>query len=304
MKSKQDLRERLDNASLYIMTIPGVILFLIFSYLPMFGIVMAFKDYSYARGIWKSPWVGLKNFEVFFRSPDAWVITRNTLAYNISFIILGTILAIIMALALSEITNKLASKVYQTIALMPHFLSYVIVAYIAMSFLASENGVLNTQLLPALGMDPISWYSEPKYWPFILFFVKNWKGIGYSSIVYLAAIAGINPEYFEAASVDGASRFKQIIHITLPSLKSMIVILTIMSLGGIFNADFGLFYNIPMNAGLLKPTTNVLSTYIYAQKSNVSFATAAGLYVSLVGFAMVMTVNGITRKFDPDSSLF
>lgn len=173
-----------------------------------------------------------------------------------------------------------------------------------MSFLATENGAINTQILPAFGVDPISWYSEPKFWPFILFFVKNWKGIGYSSIVYLAAIAGISPEYYEAASVDGASRWKQIVHITLPSLKTMIVILTIMAMGGIFNADFGLFYNIPMNSGLLKPTTNVLSTYIYNSMNNVSFSTAAGLYVSLVGFAMVMGVNALTRKFDPDSSLF
>ncbi len=304
MKLKNKLSKYSDITALYIMTIPAAVLCIIFNYLPMFGIVIAFKDYSPARGIWGSEWIGLQNFKAFFSGPDAWLITRNTLAYNIVFIMLGTFLAIIMAIALSEITNKLASRTYQTIALMPHFLSYVIVGYVTLSFLSTENGVLNKQLLPLLGMEPISWYSEPKFWPFILFLVREWKGIGYSGIVYLAAIAGISPEYYEAASIDGAGRWKQIYHITLPSLKPMITILTIMNLGGIFNADFGLFYNIPMNSGLLFPTTNVLSTYIYRSMGDASFSTAAGLYVSIVGFAMVCGVNALVRKFDSENSLF
>lgn len=301
LRIKKDLRT---NMPFYILMLPAVICFLLFNYLPMLGIVMAFKNFNYRKGIFGSDWCGLKNFEVFFRNPDAWLITRNTVLYNLVFIFLGLVLAVAAALAINELRNKRAGKVYQTIALMPHFLSYVIVAYLVFAFLGTENGVVNRSLLPALGKEPVNWYSESKYWPYILVFVKMWKSIGYNSIVYLAAICGISPEYYEAATIDGATRRQQIMHITLPGIKPMICIMLINAMGGLFNSDFGLFYNVTMNSGAIFSTTNVLGTYIYRSMGDVSFSTAAGLYVSVVGFIMIMVTNTIVKKIDADSSLF
>lgn len=294
----------LDRSALYLMLLPGIIWIIVFQYLPKFGIILAFKDYRVNKGIFGSEWNGFENFKILFDTPDAWHITRNTLLYNLAFILLGLVIAVSIAILFNEIRNKYMAKTYQTIFLMPHFLSYVIVAYLVFGFLSGENGIVNKSILPMFGVDPVNWYSESKYWPYILVFVKLWKSVGYSSIVYLAAIAGINKEYYEAAEIDGANKWQQIIHITLPGLKTMMAIMTIMAFGGIMNSDFGLHYNIPMNSGLLKETTEVLGTYIYHTKDDVSFSTAAGLYVSVVGLIMVLLVNWIARKIDPDSSLF
>lgn len=293
-----------DRSAMYFMLLPGVLLLVLFQYLPKFGILLAFKNYRYDLGILGSEWCGLQNFKYFFKTPDAWLITRNTIGYNLVFIILGLVLAVSLAIAFNEIASKYATKVYQTIVLMPHFLSYVVVACLVFSFLSGENGVINKALLPSLGMEPINWYGEAEYWPFILVFVKMWKTIGYNSIVYLAAIAGINKEYYEAATVDGANKWQQIIHITLPGIRTMMSIMTIMAFGGIINSDFGLFYQVPMNSGLLNSTTSVLGTYIYNSMSDVGFSTAAGVYVSVVGFMMILFTNCIAKKIDSESSLF
>ena len=188
--------------------------------------------------------------------------------------------------------------------MMPHFLSYVIVAYLLYAFLGNTYGIVNRSILPALGIEPVKWYSEAKYWPYILFFVRTWKSIGYSSVIYFAAIAGINPEYYEAAIVDGANRFQLATKVTLPLLRSIICIQLIMAMGGIFNSDLGLFYNVPMNQGALYSTTNVLTTYIYRNVTKVGFSTAAGFYSSIVGFLLVLLSNAFIKKYDPDSSLF
>ena len=305
VKKKSKIRGSwFDRTAMYFMLLPGVLLLVLFQYLPKFGIVLAFKKYRYDMGILGSEWCGLDNFKYFFKTPDAWLITRNTIAYNLVFIILGLVLAVTIAILFNELASKYAAKAYQTIVLMPHFLSYVVVACLVFSFLSGENGMVNKTILPALGKNPINWYGEPKYWPYILTFVKMWKTIGYNSIVYLAAIAGINKEYYEAAEVDGANKWQQIFHITLPGIRTMMSIMTIMAFGGIINSDFGLFYQVPMNSGLLNSTTSVLGTYIYNSMSDVGFSTAAGVYVSVVGFLMILFTNWIAKKIDPESSLF
>lgn len=293
-----------DRTALYFMLLPGVIWVILFQYLPKFGIILAFKDFRVNKGIFGSEWNGWENFKILFDTPEAWLVTRNTLLYNIVFILLNLILAVSIAIMFNEVKSKFWAKTYQTVFLMPHFLSYVIVAYLVFGFLSAENGIVNKSVLPMLGIKPISWYSEPKYWPYILVFVKMWKSIGYNSIVYLAAIAGINKEYYEAGEVDGANKWQQIVHITLPGIRNMIAIMTVMAFGGVMNSDFGLHYNIPMDSGLIKETTEVLGTYIYHTKDDVAFSTAAGLYVSVVGLVMLLCVNWVARKIDPESSLF
>ena len=294
----------IDRSALYMMLLPGIILLVLFQYIPKFGIILAFKNFRYDLGIFGSKWCGLDNFKIFFQTPDAWLITRNTLLYNLVFIFLGLVLSVTLAIAFNEIRGKMFAKTCQTIILMPHFLSYVIVAYLAFAFLSIENGVLNKTILPMLGMKPVNWYSESKYWPFILVFVRMWKTVGYNSIVYLAAIAGIDKSYYEAAQLDGANKWQQIIHITLPGISTMMSVMTIMSFGDIFNSDFGLFYQVTMNSGLIKSTTSVLGTYIYNSMSDVGFSTAAGVYVSVVGFLMILLTNKIASKINPESSLF
>ena len=288
---------------LMLMVLPGVALFILFNYLPMLGIFLAFKNYNYSLGMFGSEWVGLKNFEVFFNNPDAWLITRNTVLYNFGFLVLNTITSIVVSILLVEVTSKLASKIYQTISLLPHFLSFVIVGYLVFAFLSTENGVING-ILKSMGLNEISWYSEPKYWPYILTIVNLWKHLGYNCIVYLAAISGINYEYYEAAFMDGAGKFKQMIYITLPCLKPTIIILTIMNLGHIFSGDFGLFYQVPMNSGLLASTTSVLSTYVYKIRNDVGMGTAVGLYQSLVGLILVLISNHVVKKISPELALY
>lgn len=303
-KKKKSLSECIDKFSYYIMLFPGFILIFIFGYIPIAGIILAFKNYSAPKGILGSKWCGLDNFRAFFRTPDMWAITRNTICYNLVFIFTGILFAVVLALLFNELRKGTMNKVYQTIGMMPYFLSYVIVAYLVYSFLGSTYGVMNKTVLPFLGMDPINWYAESKYWPIILFVVKNWKGIGYSSVVYLAAIAGINQEFYEAARIDGANRFQQAFYITIPCLKTIISIQLIMSMGGLFGGDFGLFYLVSMNQGPLFSTTNVLPTYIYRSMDKVGFATAAGLYASLIGFILVLISNSIVKKLEPENSLF
>lgn len=309
MNKSGTLKTLKNNAPLLAMVLPGAIFLILFSYLPMFGIIIAFKKYNFAAGIWGSPWNGLKNFEFMFSSPDAWVITRNTIAYNLLFIFGGLVLNVALAIGLNELRNKMFSKVCQTIVLMPHFLSYVIVSYLVLAFLHVENGVLNRAVLPLFGAEPIDWYATVKAWPWILIFVNFWKATGYGSVVYLAAIAGIDTQLYEAAQIDGATRWQRIRYITVPSLVPLMIILTIMNVGKIFSADFGLFYQVPLNTGTLYPATNVISTYVYnmltsAGTGSVGMASAAAFYQSIVGFVLVMTTNLIVRKIDSDSALF
>ncbi|WP_455617736.1 ABC transporter permease [Eisenbergiella sp.] len=289
------------------MLLPGAAYIFINNYLPMPGITLAFRQYNFKDGIYKSPFIGLKNFEFLFKTKDAWVITRNTICYNFVFILLGTISAIAVAILLNEIRSKLARKIYQTCILIPYLVSIVVVSYLVFAFLSSGNGYLNMSVLKPLGIAPVSWYDEPKYWPFILTLVSLWKSIGYNSIMYYAMIVAIDRTYYEAAVMDGAGRWQQIVHITLPGIKPTIVILTLMSIGRIFYSDFGLFYQVPMNSGNLITVTNTIDTYVYRglmQTGNMGMSSAAGVYQSFIGFVLVILSNLIVKKVDPDSALF
>ncbi|WP_437177508.1 ABC transporter permease [Heyndrickxia camelliae] len=305
------MKELYKNRVWLLMVLPGTIWFLLFSYLPMFGTVIAFKNFRYDpngffSSIFNSEWVGFDNFKFLFSTNDAFVITRNTVLYNAIFIILGLILGVGIAIVLSELANKKLSKVYQTGMLFPHFLSWVVVSYFVYTFLSADRGLINN-LLEWFGGHPISWYNQSKYWPFILVIVNMWKGVGYGSIVYLAAIVGIDRTYYEAAMIDGATKWKQIRHVTIPMITPLIVILTILNVGKIFNSDFGLFYQVPRDSGPLFSTTNVIDTFVYrglTTMGDIGMSTAAGLYQSAVGFILVLLTNYIVKKIDKEYALF
>lgn len=291
----------------YIMMLPAIIYLLINNYLPLAGIVLAFEEYSVKGGIFGSKFIGLENFTYLFQTKDAWIITRNTLFYNLAFIIVGTIFSIFIAIVMSEVRGRRAKKIYQTVTLYPYLISIVVTAYIANSFLSTETGFINQTFLEPLGLDPVSWYSEPKYWPVILVVVYIWKNFGYHTILYLATLLGIDRGYYEAAALDGASRWQQIRHITLPFLKPTIITLTLLSVGRIFYSDFGLFYQVPMNAGALMDITNTIDTYVYRglmQLGDIGMSAAAGLYQSIVGFVLVLGANFVVKKVSAEDALF
>ncbi|WEK56283.1 MAG: ABC transporter permease subunit [Candidatus Cohnella colombiensis] len=294
-----------------LMVLPGAIWFILFSYLPMVGTIIAFKQYRYHRdGFWasimNSQWIGFDNFKFLFLTNDAYIITRNTVLYNLVFIVAGLVLAVGMAIVLVEITNKRLSKIYQTGMFLPYFLSWVIVGYFVFSFLSLDKGVLN-QILGWFGVDAINWYSEKKYWPYFLVLISLWKAIGYNSVVYLAAIMGMDKSLYEAAMIDGANKWQQIKNITIPLLTPLMTIMTLLAIGRIFYADFGLFYQVPRDSGTLYSVTNVIDTYVYRglkMTGEIGMSTAAGLYQSVVGFVLVITSNYIVRKFNKDNALF
>lgn len=292
--------------ALFSMMIPGFIYLIINNYIPMAGLVIAFKRFDYSLGMWESPWAGLSNFTYLFKTNDAFIIMRNTILYNLVFIVLGTICGVAVGILLSELNGKIRSRLYQTLILLPYLLSWVIVAYIGYAFLSSDTGLINS-LIKSLGGQPVSWYAEPMAWPFILTFVHIWKGIGYSAIIYLATIIGIDKTLYESAMVDGATKWQQIKSITLPLLKPTVIMMTIMSIGRMFYSDFGLFYQVPMNAGALYSTTQTIDTYVYRglmQLNDISMASASGFYQSIVGFILVMIANGVVRKVSSENALF
>jgi putative aldouronate transport system permease protein len=288
------------------MMLPGLIYLFINNYMPMPGLIVAFKQYNAKNGIYGSKWVGFKNFEYLFTTNDAFVITRNTICYNLAFIVVNTVMAILVAIILSELTGKV-KKVYQSAILLPNLISSVIIGYLVFAFFSVENGFVNNHILPLFGIDPINWYGEPKYWPFILVFVSAWKSVGYNCIVYLATLMGFDKALYESAQIDGATKLQQIRYITIPLLKPTVIMLTLMAVGRIFYSDFGLFYQVPMNQGALYSTTNTIDTYVYRgllQLGNISMSAAAGLYQSVVGFVLVLGANLLVRKIDKDSALF
>ena len=295
------------NIPLYLMFLPGAIYLLINNYIPMAGLVIAFKQVNWNKGILKSPWVGFSNFEYLFKTKEAWNITRNTLGYNIVFIILGTVIAIAVAILLNEITSMVLKKTYQTVILLPYLISMVVVSYLVYAMLSSENGFVNLSILRPLGKQEISWYTESKYWPAILIIIYIWKTFGYNCILYYATLVGIDRGYYEAAVIDGASRWQQIRHITLPELVPTIITLTLMSIGKIFYSDFGLFYQVPMDSGPLYDVTNTIDTYVYRgliRKNNVGMSSAAGFYQSVIGFVLVLLANYAVRRISKENALF
>lgn len=295
----------------FLMLLPGVFVLVVNNYIPMFGVVMAFQKYRFNENFFKSlftsEFVGLTNFEFFFKSPNAYIVTRNTILYNLIFIALDIIIPVMLAIGLNELRGKLMKKFYQSALFLPYFLSWIVVSYLAYSFFSFESGFVNRSLLIPLGLESVNWYFEPKYWPFILIFFHLWKYVGYNIVVYLAAIVGIDPEYYEAATLDGATKWKSIIHITIPLLKPLMVILGLLAVGRIFNADFGLFYNVPKNMGTLYSVTDVIDTYVFRalrNLNNVGMSSAAGLYQAVLGCITVFTANLIVRKVDSDKALF
>ncbi|MGO2565064.1 MAG: ABC transporter permease [Brochothrix thermosphacta] len=308
---KKKLKKCYKHRALIFMALPGFIWMIFFFYIPVLGNIVAFKDFRYSpdgflASLKNSPWIGFDNFKFLFSSSDAYLITRNTLLYNIAFILIGLVCAILFAVILSEIRSRKMIKIYQTSMLLPYFLSWVIIGYFVYAFLSPDKGLLNS-MITSFGGEAINWYNEPKYWPFILIVLGVWKSVGYSSIIYFAAIMGINPTYYEAAMVDGATKWQQIRHVTLPQLIPLITILSILSVGNIFKADFGLFYQVTRNSGVLYEVTSVLDTYVYnglANTGDIGMAAAAGLYQSVVGCVLLIAANAVVRKLDDSSALF
>ena len=297
-----------ENVTYTTFVIPVVILFFLFKYLPMFGIVLAFKDYKVTGGIWGSEWADplFKNFEFFFKSNTAWRVIRNTLGLNFLFIVVNTVAAVVFAFLLYEVKKAIHVKVYQTFSILPKFLSWVAVSYIVYGLLDHEKGIFN-QIITALGGEGVSWYTSAGYWPVILAIVNCWHLVGTDCIVYYAGLMGIDSELFEAAEIDGANKFQRVIYISLPELVPIIIMLFILHIGNIFRADFGLFYNVTRNVGQLYATTDVMDTYVYRalmDNGNIGMSSAAALIQSVVCTATILLVNAIVKKISPEHSLF
>lgn len=298
---------RREDLGLYVMALPTIIFLVMFAYAPMFGLIMAFQDLNITKGILGSPYVGFKNFEFLFSTTDAYVITRNTVLYNLAFMTVNTLVAVIMALMLSELRNRRMAKGLQTVYMLPHFLSWTVVAIVLTAFLDRSYGVVNQIIIATGGKGMVDWYRQKDIWPPLLVFINAWKGVGYSTVLYLAVISGISEEYYEAAVLDGASKFQQARFITLPHLRFVISISLIMAMGSIFRGDFGLFYSVTKDSGRLYAVTDVIDTYIYrglTKLSNVGMSTAAGLYQSAVGFVFLLGANWVVTKIDPESAMF
>lgn len=294
------------NKFLYLLIIPGIIYFFVFSYLPMVGIVVAFQNFNPIKGVLGSEFIGFKNFEYFFGSSDAIKVTINTLYLNLLFLFTGLFFSIAIAIMLNEVKNMIFKKITQSIIILPHFLSWTVVAMFTMALLTQDGGLINN-ILKSLNLPTVAFYQEPKLWPFILVLLRLWKGAGFNSIIYLAAITSIDPQLYEAAKIDGANRWQCIFKITLPELKTTAVLLTLMGLGNIFHGDFGMIYSVIGDNSILYPTTDVIDTFVFRalrQLGDMGMSSAAGLYQSVVGFILVVIVNNITRKIDPDSALF
>lgn len=291
----------------YIMALPGIIYMICNNYMPMFGIVLAFKKLDVTKGILGSPWAGFKNFEFLFKTKATIGIIRNTVLYNLLFLFLGTALAVALAILLNEVKSKNMGKLYQSLILIPYLMSWVIASYLVYAFLAQDIGIVNNSILKPLGKEAVSWYSEKKYWPYILTFAYMWKNMGYMMIIYYSSIVGLSADYFEAASLDGATKWQQIRMITLPLIKGTIITMVILNLGRIVTSDFSLFYQIPKNNGALYSVTQTLDVYVYnalMKNSDFAMSSAASVFQSIVGFIFVLITNAIVRKYNEESALF
>ena len=291
---------------LLLMCVPAIVFFLVFNYAPLPGIWIAFTNFNYRDGIFGSPFVGFKNFEFLIKSGQLWLLTRNTILYNVAFIVLGNILAIAFAVMLNEVRLKYFKKVTQSIMFLPYFISVVLVGVIAFNLLNYDTGALNG-FITGLGGEPLKVYSTPGAWPGIITLVHLWQSTGYGTIVYFAAIMGIDKVLFEAAAIDGANAWQRIRYVILPSLKPIFVILLLFALGGIMHGNFGLFWNLVGQNAALFQTTDIIETSVYRMvmsQNNFTTSTAVGLYQSLFGFAIVITANWIVRRMNPDYALF
>lgn len=295
------------HGAMLLFVLPVVVIIAINHYIPMAGLLMAFQDIDNSKPYLRSPFNGIENFRFLFASGDAFKITRNTVLYNLMFIFGGLALNVAIAIAIRELFNKWVSKVYQTIIILPYFLSFVVVGYVVYAFLSHEQGFVNHTVLPFFGMDKIAWYNEPRYWPIILTMVNFWVYCGLNSIIYLASITSIDSALYESAMIDGASKRQQIIHVTLPMIAPVMIILTILGIGNIFKGNFGLFYQVPLANPILIPMTDVIDTYVYRALTTLfdfGMVTAASLYQSVVGCVLVLLVNRVLRKISPENALF
>ncbi|WP_421924792.1 ABC transporter permease [Paenibacillus luteus] len=300
------MNEMRKHGLLYLLTLPGMLLIFVFSYLPMGGIVIAFQNFNAIKGITGSEFVGLKNFEFFVQSREVLHVIFNTLFLNALFILFGTLASVGIAVMFSELGGKWFKRIVQSLVTLPNFLSWTVIAMFVTALLSSDTGMLNKWLEP-LGIGPIAFFNEPAIWPLVLVLIKIWQGAGFGAIVYLATITGINPEIYESASIDGASRFEKIRFITLPLLKPTVILMMLLAMGGIFYGDFGMIYALIGRNVMLYSTTDVIDTYVYRalmDLGDMGMAAAVGVFQSVIGFILVVTVNQLARKFSPDSALF
>lgn len=307
MKPKRNWKRLRLFLPLYLMAVPGTVYLIINNYIPMTGIVVAFKKYNVRDGLYGSPWNGLDNFQYLFSSNDAFTIIRNTLLYNVAFIIVNNIVGIVLAIMIADVCSKRMKQLYQSAILLPFLISIVVVSYIVFALLSHENGMMNHSILPLFGAEPIQWYNDTTWWPLILIITNCWKGVGYGTLIYLAGITGIDTSYYEAAELDGAGKWQQILHITLPELTPCVVTLVLMSIGRIFYSDFGLFYQVPQDSGSLYPVTNTIDTYVYRAlmaAGGIGRSSAAGVLQSFVGFTLVMISNAVVRKVNRENAIF
>lgn len=291
--------------SLYMLFIPGLIYLIINNYAPIYGLLLAFQKVNFRKGILGGEWVWLDNFRFLFQG-DAWLITRNTVLYNIAFLILGPIIGISLAILLNNLKSKKAAGAYQTIILIPFLMSMVVISYLAYAFLSPQSGLINGILI-RLGFERVSWYAEAKYWPFIIIIIRMWNIMGFHSTIYLSSIVGISPTLFEAARLDGASKIQEIKYILLPMLKPTIITMTIIGIGSIMRSDFGLFYQVTRDSGALYSTTQTIDTYVFRglmSLGNPGMAAAAGFYQSIVGFVLVVLGNKLIKKLSKENALF
>lgn len=288
------------------MLLPSVLYIFLFSYIPMGGIILAFKHYNYRDGIFGSPWCGFKNFEFFFKSGQAFIVTRNTILYNLAFIIVNTILQMSLAIFISEIPAKRFKKLMQSFMFLPYFISWVVVSVIVFNFLSYDYGIINS-LRTSLGLEKIDFYTSPLYWIPILILVNAWKGVGYGTVIYLAAIMNIDVSLYESAEIDGANAWQKIFYITIPSLYPTMIILILLAIGNIFRGDFQMFYQLVGSNGLLFNYTDVIDTFTFRaliSSNDVGMAAASGLYQSVFCFITILLANYLVRRYDEDYSLF
>lgn len=306
LKKKGIVHELVSNAGFYLLLMPAVIYTIVFKYFPLIGLVIAFQDYNPIKGMFGSKFIGLSNFKYFFRGSQWLNITFNTFWLNILFIATGTFASVAIAIILNELGKGIFVKVSQSVMILPHFISWAVVAMFAQAFIGSEGGLIN-QILEYFGKEPISFYMNPDVWPTIFVIIRIWKGAGYGSIVYMAAIAGIDSEVYESARVDGATRWQSIWYITVPLLKNVVVLMTIMSVGNIFYGDFGMIYTLVGDNSILFETTDVIDTYVFRSirvSGSMGMSAAVGLYQSIIGFIMVMVTNAWAKRVNPEAAIF
>ncbi|MEG1381605.1 MAG: ABC transporter permease subunit [Ruthenibacterium sp.] len=307
-KKKYHAKWTRDDTELTFLALPTTIWYILFSFLPMFGIIIAFKKFringGFIKSIFTSEWAGFDNFKFLFSTGDIWIIIRNTLGYNIIFIVLGIVLPLTTALMVSQLRNKRLAKVYQTAMFMPYFLSWIVISAIVWAFLSYDKGLANG-ILSSVGGQMHQWYMEKEFWPGFLIFMQVWKTLGYSMVVYLATITGVDRTYYEAAVMDGASIWQQMKSITLPIMKPVIIMMFILSVGRIFYSDFGLFYNVPRDSNSLYNVVYTIDVFVFKQlkTSTPGMASAAAFIQSVAGCVTILTANWIVKKIDPESAM-